>query len=52
MNLSQKEKQKLISTLRWVLTATIMEETEKQLVMSILRKVESKPIAARDVFES
>ena len=44
LDLSEKERRKLMRTLRWVLTATIMDVHEESMMRDILRRLNAPPI--------
>ena len=52
MNLTKSERTKLVSVIKWVLEATMQTDEERDMLETILKKVNSSPVAPSDVFES
>ena len=44
LHLNEKERRKLMRTLRWVLTATMMDVHEENMMRDILRRLNAPPI--------
>ena len=47
LNVSEAERRKLMRTLRWVLTATIMDVHEEAMLQNIIERLEKLNIAPK-----